>query len=169
MSFEKGLDDSLFKLAKKYNNFAVITTDLASYSCGDMFAKFFSDRFFNLGLADANAVSAAVGFNVRGKVPIVVGSAEFLASRAWEQIKNDICLPNLNVKIIGVGYDGIDDIELMKLLPNMKVVCPRSEEEVKIVVENAFLDYGPTYVRITDSVLPDFEDEKLLRSQASVL
>ncbi|PIR55456.1 hypothetical protein COU74_00775 [Candidatus Peregrinibacteria bacterium CG10_big_fil_rev_8_21_14_0_10_36_19] len=169
MTFIKALDENLFKLAKKYSNFVVITTDLASHACNDMFAKFFSNRRINLGLAEMNAASCAVGFNVRGKVPIVVGPAEFLAARAWEQMKYDICIPNLNVKFVGVGYDGTDDVELMKLLPNMKVVCPRTEEEVVIAIENMFLHYGPMYLRLTDALLPDIDDEKLLRRQASVL
>ncbi|MBI4975084.1 transketolase family protein, partial [Candidatus Peregrinibacteria bacterium] len=113
------------------------------------FPKFFPERYFNFGLAEANTVSAAVGFSARGKVPFVVGSSSFLIGKAWEQIRNGICYSNLNVKIIGLGDEVFEDAALMRSISNMKVFCPASAAEALSVIYALMDDYGPAYVRLS--------------------
>lgn len=121
----------MLKLAKKYKNLVVLSSGLSPNL--QEFVKFFPDRYFSFGRAHANIAGVSAGFALRGKIPVVVCDENFI-SRAFEQIKSCICEPNLNVKIFG----GDEGLELVKILPNMKVFSGNIDE--------AFLEYGPAYV-----------------------
>lgn len=131
---------SLLKLGKSIRNMVVLDTGSVRTQECEEFAKFFPDRYFGFGLAEANILSAAAGFAIAGKLPVVFGSARFLLSTAFDQVYHDICLPNLNVKIVGLGEGDVDK-ELTKILPNMKVVKGDFES-----VEQILKEYGPTYL-----------------------
>lgn len=130
------MNSTLTKLAKAHKNVVLLYTEaLCSKDCEE-FARFFPERSFSFGLAEANMISAAAGFALAGKLPVVVGNAEFLLERAFEQIKNDICLPNLNVKMMAFGHSEMA-IALLKLLPNIILVEGGLQE--------IFDQYGPMY------------------------
>ena len=120
--------EELLKLAKKHKNLVV----LSATGCEE-FSKYFPERCFSFGWAEANMVSAAAGFALAGKMPVVIGNGRFLFSKAFDQIQNDICIPNLNVKIIGRG-----DERIVKGLKNMKVLSSVDFKEMA-------LNYGPTW------------------------
>ncbi len=165
----RSLDETIVQLGKKYRNIVVLTSDNSKRAGVAQFTKFFQDRSFNFGLAEANMASSAVGFTVCGKVPFVTGVASFLVNSALDQIRSDICYPNLNVKIIGtaaglsasqdeVGCQAMEDLALMRALPNMKVVSPADYYETASALEAMMADYGPTYLRICDGELPAVYD-----------
>jgi len=164
-SMVKSFEESLLRLGKKYQNLVVLCSDSCKEVGTEDFSKFFRDRYFNIGLAEANMASCAVGFTIRGKVPFIVGNSTFLTGKAWEQIRNGICFPNLNVKIIGVkngllagqegvGYQALEDVAIMRSIPNMKIICPADYREALGAIDEAAFDYGPTYIRIPDEKLP---------------
>ncbi|MFH1284227.1 MAG: transketolase C-terminal domain-containing protein [Candidatus Peregrinibacteria bacterium] len=140
-------EESAIKLAKKYPNIVLFNCDCSRAAGAEKFLKYFPDRYFNLGLAEANMVSCAAGFCVRGKIPFITGLSAFVTGKAWEQIRDGICYPNLNVKLICVGL-AVCDIAQMRCLPNMKVVCPADYREAAAVFDALLEDYGPTYVRL---------------------
>lgn len=133
----------LLKLAKANKNLVVLSVNAAR--CGD-FAKFFPDRFFAFGAAEANMISCAAGFALAGKLPVVVGDSEFLFSRSFDQIYNDICLPNLNVKIFAVGKGDENFESAISSLPNLKIYKEKDTEEI----EKAVNEYGPVYVSLDE-------------------
>ena len=133
----------LLKLAKANKNLVVLSVNAAR--CGE-FAKFFPDRFFAFGAAEANMVSCAAGFSLAGKLPVVVGDSEFLFPRSFDQIYNDICLPNLNVKIFAVGDKDKNFESVISSLPNLKVCRERDVKEV----EESVNEYGPVYVSLDE-------------------
>ncbi len=149
------MSSTLLKLGKNFKNLVVLDTGSVRNSVSEEFIKFFGERYFGFGLAESNMISAAAGFAIAGKTPIVLGTARFLLSTAFDQVYNDICLPNLNVKIIGLG-DGEVDMELVKVLPNMKVVegggrVAGEVEDLEFLVEKLeqlLLEYGPAYLRV---------------------
>lgn len=136
------MNSTLLKLGKHFKNIVVLDTGSVRNSDCEEFVKFFGDRYFNFGLAESNMISAAAGFAIAGKTPVIFGSARFLLSTAFDQVYNDICIPNLNVKIVGLG-DGEVDKELVKILPNLKV-----EDGDFAVLEKMMGEYGPAYLRV---------------------
>ena len=136
------MNSTLLKLGKKFKNLVVLDTGSVKNPDCDEFVKFFGDRYFGFGLAESNMISAAAGFAIAGKTPVIFGSARFLLSTAFDQVFNDICIPNLNVKIVGLG-DGEIDKELVKILPNLNV-----EEGDFSVLEKMLEGYGPGYLRV---------------------
>lgn len=130
----------LLKSGKSVKNLVVLDTGSVRTAECEEFAKIFPDRYFGFGLAESNILSVAAGFAIAGKLPIVFGSARFLLSAAFDQVYYDICLPNLNVKIVGIGEGGVDQ-ELIKILPNMKAVSGGFER-----MEQVLKEYGPTYL-----------------------
>lgn len=146
------MSSTLLKLGKNFKNLVVLDTGSVRNQVSEEFVKFFGERYFGFGLAESNMISAAAGFAIAGKTPIVLGTARFLLSTAFDQVYNDICLPNLNVKIIGLG-DGEIDMELVKVLPNMKVVegGVGSNLDLNFLVEKLeqlLMEYGPAYLRV---------------------
>ena len=149
----------LLVMAEKYPNMVVLDADLSSATNTNAFAKKFPDRFYNCGIAEQNMTCIAAGMSTCGLIPVTNSFAMFAAGRAFEQIRNSIAYPHLNVKIVGshgglsVGEDGAthqcnEDIALMRSLPGMTVVVPCDGNEMKQALQ-AILDYeGPVYLRM---------------------
>lgn len=136
--------NEFLKLGKKYKNLVVLSAGSHNTSICEDFEKFFPDRYFSFGLAYQNMVSAAAGFALMKKIPIVVGDDFYLFSKAFEQIYNDICLPNLNVKFIGVNENEnleTDFDHLYKSLPNFKYL--KHDRDFEEALSEMFLEYGP--------------------------
>ena len=152
--------ETLEKLGEKYSNIVVLDADLSTATKTINFAKKFPERFFDMGIAEANMISTSAGLATTGKVPFASTFAVFAAGRSYDQIRNSVCYPNLNVKIcsthsgITVGEDGathqmLEDISLMRTLPNMKVLSPADDVETKWAIEEAYKQEGPVYVRLS--------------------
>ena len=151
--------EAIVELAEKYPELVVLDADLAAATNSNKFAKAYPDRFFDCGIAEANMTSIAAGMSTVGLKPFTNTFAIFAAGRAWEQIRNSIAYPHLNVKVVGshggpsVGEDGAthqmnEDIALMRALPGMTVVVPCDAHEMRLAVE-ALLNYnGPAYLRM---------------------
>ena len=125
---------ALVELGKENENAVVLDADLSTATKTNLFAKEFPSRFFDMGIAEQNMMGTAAGMSTCGKVPYVSTFAVFAAGRAYDQVRNSICYPNLNVKIcathagVTVGEDGathqmLEDLSLMRTLPNMTVMC----------------------------------------------
>ena len=150
---------ALVELAEKYPDLVVFDADLAGATMTNGFMKAYPDRFFDMGIAEANMVGVAAGMATCGFKPFVNTFAMFAAGRAWEQVRNSVCYPGLNVKVVGshgglsVGEDGathqcIEDYALMRSIPGMMVLCPCDGNEMKLATE-ALLNYeGPAYMRL---------------------
>lgn len=151
--------EALKELGAKNPDIIVLDADLSTSTKTSMFAKVFPNRFFNTGIAEANMIGVAAGLAATGKIPFASTFAVFGAGRAYEQIRNSVCYPNLNVKIavthsgLTVGEDGathqmLEDIALMRALPNMTVVVPADAAETKAVINWAAGYKGPVYIRM---------------------
>lgn len=151
---------ALVELGEKYENIVVLDADLSEATKTCEFAKRFTNRFFDIGIAEQDMIGTAAGFATCGKIPFASTFAVFAAGRAYDQIRNSICYPNLNVKIVAthagitVGEDGathqmLEDINIMKGLPNMTVFCPADAVSTKEILKLAVEINGPVYVRLT--------------------
>jgi len=160
---------ALAKFGDKYD-IVVMDADLSKSTKTDTFKKEFPDRFINCGIAEANMISTAAGLATCGKTVFASTFAMFAAGRAFEQIRNAVCYPNLNVKIgathagISVGEDGathqpIEDIALMRSIPNMVVISPADAVESIAAVEAAIKHNGPVYLRFGRLGVPTINDE----------
>ena len=169
--------EALVSLAEKYD-FVVLDADLAAATKTGMFKKKYPERFFDCGIAEGNMVSVAAGIATTGKKVFATSFAMFAAGRAYEQIRNSIGYPHLNVNIVGthasitVGEDGAthqcsEDLALMRTIPGMTVICPADVTEAYAAVE-AVLNYeGPCYLRfgryavpnLTPELVPDYKFE----------
>lgn len=152
--------EALAELAKQNDNIVVLDADLSSATKTDIFAKEFPNRFFDMGIAEQNMMSTAAGIATCGKIVYTSTFAVFAAGRAYDQIRNSICYPDLNVKIcathagITVGEDGathqmIEDISLMRTLPNMKVISTSDDIQTKWAVKEISKINGPVYLRLS--------------------
>ena len=150
--------EALLKLGKSNKNVVVLDADLAGATKSGIFQKEFPNRFFDMGIAEQNMMATAAGMATCGKIPFASTFAVFATGRAYDQIRNSICYPNLNVKICGshagvtVGEDGathqmLEDINIMKCLPNMKVICPSDDVQTKWAVKEMAEINGPCYIR----------------------
>lgn len=166
LSTQKAFADSILRLGGKFKNVVVLDSNMSALIGTQSFVKAYPDRHFNFGNAVRNMIAAATGFTVRGKIPFVCSSALDVTAKGWEQIRNYICYPNLNIKIIGANAgilnaqegatnQALEDITIMRALPNMKVVCPADAVEARKVLEVMMLDYGPTYLRLFNLPLPE--------------
>lgn len=162
--------EALLELGKENKNVVVLDADLSSATKTNLFAKEFPNRFFDMGIAEQNMMSTAAGIATCNKIPFASTFAVFAAGRAYDQIRNSICYPNLNVKIcathagITVGEDGathqmIEDISLMRTLPNMKVLSVCDDMETKWAVNEISKIDGPCYLRLARVATPDIYDE----------
>ena len=151
--------EMLEKLGEENPNIVVLDADLSAATKTSIFAKKFPDRFFDMGIAEANMMGVAGGMASCGKIPFVSTFAAFATVRAYDQIRSSICYPNLNVKIcathcgITVGEDGathqmLEDLALMRVLPNMTVICPSDDVETKCLIKEIANIKGPVYVRL---------------------
>ncbi len=149
---------ALAQLGEQYDNIIVLDADLSKSTKTEVFKKKFPERFINMGIAEANMMSTAAGLSACGKIVFASSFAMFAAGRAFEQIRNSICYPCLNVKIgathagISVGEDGathqcLEDIGIMRTLPNMVIINPADDTEARAAVEAAVKHYGPVYLR----------------------
>ena len=157
--------EAIAELGKENENVVVLDADLAGATKTNMFAKEFPDRFFDMGIAEQDMVATAAGFATCGKIPFASTFAVFATGRAYDQIRNSICYPNLNVKIcathcgITVGEDGathqmLEDMNLMRGLPNMTVISPADDIEAKWAVKEAAKINGPVYIRFGRASTP---------------
>jgi len=151
--------ETLIELGKRYPNLVVLDADLSKSTKTIMFAKQYPKRFFEMGIAEANMISCAAGFASCGKIPFVSTFAVFATGRVYDQIRMDIAYSNANVKIfathggISVGKDGashqmIEDLALMRVLPNMTVCAPSDATQTKKIVELMAKQTGPMYARV---------------------
>ena len=166
----EGYGNALKELAAEgHDELVVLDADLAAATKTNMFRKAYPDRHFDCGIAEANMMGVAAGLSTMGYVPFVSSFAMFAAGRAFEQIRNSIAHPCLNVKIgathggISVGEDGAshqccEDFALMRSLPNMTVICPADDVEARAAVKAAFAMKGPVYLRFGRLAVPVFHD-----------
>ena len=156
---------ALVKLGKINDNVVVLDADLSKSTKTNDFLKAYPNRFFNMGIAEQNLIGAACGFAASGKIPFASTFAMFATGRAFEVIRNSVCYPKLNVKIcathagITVGEDGgshqsIEDISLMRSIPNMTVLVPADGVEAEKMIFAAAEFNGPMYVRLGRSAVP---------------
>ena len=157
--------EALLELGKKNKDIVVLDADLSGATKTELFAKEFPDRFLDMGIAESNMMSTSAGLASCGKIPYASTFAVFAAGRAYDQIRNSICYPNLNVKIcathagITVGEDGathqmIEDISLMRTLPNMTVISTSDDIQTKWAVEEISKIKGPVYLRLARLATP---------------
>lgn len=150
----------LMELAESDKDICLLTGDLG-YHVFEEFAKRFPDRFFNCGVAEQNMVGIAAGLALSGKKPYVYSIVPFAVFRPFEQIRDDVCYQNLNVKIIGVGggfsygtlgstHIVLEDLAVLRTLPNMNVLCPCDLLETEELVLKSYKKEGPTYIRLTN-------------------
>ena len=143
----------------------VLDADLSKSTKTDSFKKVYPERFVNVGIAEGNMMSVAAGLSACGKIPFASSFAMFAAGRAFEQIRNSICYPKLNVKIgathagISVGEDGathqcLEDIGIMRTLPNMTIINPADAAEARLAVKAAIDHEGPVYMRFGRLAVP---------------
>ena len=161
--------EALAELGEKYDNLYVFDADLAAATKTGIFKKKFPDRHFDCGIAESNMMGVAAGMAATGKIPFASTFAMFAAGRAFEQVRNSIGYPHLNVKIgathagISVGEDGAthqcnEDIALMRTIPGMVVINPADDVEAKAAVEAAINYEGPVYMRFGRLAVPIFND-----------
>ena len=149
----------------------VLDADLSKSTKTDSFKKKYPERFFNMGIAEGNMMATAAGFAACGKIVFASSFAVFASMRACEQVRNSICYPNLNVKIgathagITVGEDGashqaVEDLSIMRAMPNMTVISPADAVETRHAVKAAIEHEGPVYLRLGRLSVPVIYDEK---------
>lgn len=160
MSGRDAYGKTLAQLGKEDERIVVLTADALDSTRGSTFAEKFPDRTFNFGIAEANMVSAAAGFAIAGKIPIVTGYGFLLSMRAAEQVRTDICYPGLNVKLVttatglamgtgGTTHHCTEDLAIMRSFANMTIVCPASPIETVHAVRACILEHrGPLYLRL---------------------
>jgi len=163
--------NALAALGEKYDNLVVLDADLAGATKTGVFKKAFPDRHINCGIAECNMIGVAAGLAATGKVPFASSFAMFAAGRAFEQVRNSVGYPHLNVKIgathagISVGEDGAthqcnEDIALMRTIPGMVVLNPSDDVEAKAAVAAAYEYEGPVYLRFGRLAVPVINDNE---------
>lgn len=161
--------NALVELGKEHDDLIVLDADLAGATKTGMFKKAFPERHWDIGIAEANMTGIAAGVAACGKVPFISSFAMFAAGRAYEQVRNSIGYPKLNVKIgathggISVGEDGathqcLEDFALMRVIPGMVVVSPSDDIEAKAMVAAAYEHQGPVYMRFGRLAVPVIND-----------
>ena len=162
--------EKLAELGEKNKSIVVLDADLSSATKTSIFAKKFPNRFFDMGIAEQDMIATAAGMSTFGKIPFVSTFAAFAAGRAYDQIRNSVCYPKLNVKIcathcgVTVGEDGathqmLEDIGMMRGLPNMTVISTSDDTETKWAVEEISKIDGPVYLRLCRLATPVIYDE----------
>ena len=162
--------EALRELGGQNENIVVLDADLSGSTKTAMFKKEYPTRFFNAGIAEQSMIGTAAGLAAAGKTAFASTFAVFATGRAFEQIRNSVCYPKLNVKVaathagLTVGEDGathqaIEDVAIMRALPNMSVIVPADAAEAKAVVRWAAEYNGPVYIRLGRSGVPDVFDE----------
>ena len=170
MATRDGYGQGLVNLGAEFDNVVVLDADLAGSTKTGMFQKAYPERHFNCGIAEGNMMCVAAGLAAAGMVPFASSFAMFAAGRAFEQIRNSVGYPGLNVKIgathggISVGEDGAshqccEDFALMRSIPGMTIICPADAVEAAAAVKAAYLHQGPVYLRFGRLAVPVFHEE----------
>ncbi len=161
---------ALVDLGATNKDIVVLEADLGKSTMGHMFEQAYPDRFYEMGIAEANMASVAAGLSLTGKVPFMASFAVFCPGRCYDQIRTNICIPSLNVKICGSSaglsdygdgstHQSVDDIALMRVLPNMQVFSPVDANQTRKVVEYMASNKGPMYMRVNRNDLPVLTSE----------
>ena len=161
---------ALVELGKENENVVVLTADLAGATKTSLFEKEFPDRFINVGIAEQNMIGISAGLATTGKIPFASTFAMFAAGRAYDQIRNSVAYPKLNVKICGthagvtVGEDGathqmLEDLSLMRSIPNMIVLCPSDDVQTRWAIKEMAKIDGPVYIRLARVTTPVIYNE----------
>jgi transketolase len=174
--------DTLLELGEKNKNIVVLDADLSKSTTTAKFGKKYPDRFFNMGVAEANMMNTAAGLATCGKIPFVSSFSIFATGRVWEQVRNTICYSGLDVKIVAthsgvsVGPDGashqcIEDISLMQTIPTMTVIEPCDAVETKKSVLAAVVYKGPLYIRLGRASVPVItkKDDPFVIGKANIM
>ena len=170
MATREGYGRGLVALGAEHEDIVVLDADLAGSTKTGMFAKAYPDRHFNCGIAEADMMCVAAGLAASGLIPFASSFAMFASGRAYEQIRNSIGYPHLNVKIgashggMSVGEDGAshqccEDFALMRSIPGMVVMSPADDVEAKAMVKAAYEHEGPVYMRFGRAAVPVFHEE----------
>ena len=171
--------NTLIELAREDKDIVLITPDMG-FSVLEPFFKEFPERSINCGIAEQNAVSLASGLALAGKKPYVYTIIPFLVERAFEQVRLDVAYMNTNVKLVGIGagftygaagatHHAIEDISLMRSLPNMTVCCPGDNNEAEQIVRQSIKKVGPMYIRIGRHNRGIFDNNKIEIGKASII
>lgn len=169
-SIRSAFGKTLAKLGQTHPEIVVMDADLACSTQTQIFQKEFPERFFDVGIAEQDMIASAAGLAAAGKTPFVSSFAMFATGRTYDQIRNTVCYPEFNVKIVGthggitVGEDGashqaLEDLSLMRSIPNMSVIVPADCRECEQVIKFAAENYGPMYIRIPRTNVCDVFDE----------
>ena len=161
--------EALCELAKNDDRIVVLDADLSAATKTSIFAKEYPDRFFDCGISEANMIGVAAGLAACNKIPVAASFAMFATGRAFEQIRNSVAYPNLNVKIAGshagisTGEDGathqcLEDIGIMRTIPNMVVLNPADHYEMIEATKAAIAYEGPVYIRLGRLAIDSFND-----------
>ena len=170
MATREGYGKGLVALGAEHDDIVVLDADLAGSTKTGMFAKAYPDRHFNCGIAEANMISVAAGLTASGFTPFASSFAMFASGRAYEQIRNSVGYPALNVKVgathggLSVGEDGAshqccEDFALMRSIPGMVVICPADGVEAEAATKAAYEYQGPVYLRFGRLAVPVFHEE----------
>ena len=165
----KAYGESLVKLGQIDSRIVVLEADLGKSTMSCFFQDAFPERYFEMGIAEANMIATAAGLNLTGKIPFAASFAVFATGRAYDQIRTSVCIPGLNVKICGSSaglsdfgdgstHQSIDDLALMRVLPNMTVLSPVDAVETEKMVEAMAAHNGPVYLRLCRNDLPVLTD-----------
>ena len=161
---------ALAEFGAEYENLVVLDADLAAATKTGVFKKAFPERFFDCGIAENNMIGVAAGLALTGKIPFASSFAMFAAGRSYEQVRNTVGYPHINVKIgathagITVGEDGAthqccEDLALMRTIPGMVVINPADAVEARLAVKSAIEHNGPVYLRFGRMAVPVVNDE----------
>lgn len=162
--------DVIVELGRRFSNLVVLDADLSVSTKSSCFAEKFPKRFFDVGCAEQNLIGVSAGLALSGKVAVACSYAIFASGRAWEQVRNVVAHDNLDVKVVvshagltnssdGSSHQSLEDIALMRVIPNMHVVVPADYYEAKKAVEAAVQTKGPFYVRLSRSKTPVLFDD----------
>ena len=177
-----GFGEELVALGKVNPDIVVTSGDLEDATRAEYFKKEFPERFFNLGISEQDVIGTAAGLSTQGYVAFATSFAVFLTNRAYDMIRLDVCYNNLNVKLVAshggvtVGEDGasaqcLEDFAIMRVLPNMKVICPADYIEAKKATRVITNTYGPFYMRTSRAPLPIItkEEDAFVIGKANIL
>ena len=173
---------TLVELGKENKNIVALDADLSKSTMTTLFQEAFPDRYFEMGIAEQNMVSIAAGMAISGKIPFINSFAVFSTGRVYDQIRQSVCIGKLNVKIIGSScglsdfsdgatHQSVEDMAIMRAIPNMTVLAPADGIETKKMTKAAVEYNGPVYIRINRNPMPDVttETEKLEIGMPSVI
>ncbi|MCK4328364.1 transketolase family protein [candidate division WOR-3 bacterium] len=170
-SLRSAYAETLIELGKKHENLIVLDADLAMSTKTVLFKNTFPERFFDMGISEADMMGTAAGLASSGKIVFASTFALFASGRAWEQVRSAICYPKLSVKIvathggISVGPDGVshqaaEDIAIMRAVPNIRIIVPSDATQTRFFIHEAYKTPGPFYIRLTRPALPVIYEDR---------